>query len=81
VDDPTEEIRRQLVTVINESPRSRELLESEFGPVWDSDQLQRDFDVIGFGTPFVVARRHSDRQLGSLIFQELPRFYFAFVPD
>lgn len=79
--DPTQAVRRQLVLVINASPRSRKLLEAEFGPVWDSDQLQRDFDVIGFRAPLVVVRRRSDSRLGSLLFQDQPRFYFAFVPD
>jgi hypothetical protein len=81
VDDPTEAIRRQLAVVINESPRSRELLEAEFGRVWDSAQLPQDFDVLGFRAPFVVVRCRSDRRLGSLLFQSFPRFYFAFVPD
>jgi hypothetical protein len=79
--DPTEAIRRQLAVVINESPRSRELLEAKFGQVWDPDQLQEEFDVVGFRAPFVVATRRSDHRLGSLLFQNAPRFYFAFVPD
>lgn len=80
-DDPTAEIRRQLVAVLNARPRSRELLEAEFGPVWDPTGLAREFEVLRFRAPFVVVRRSSDQQLGSLLFQHEPRFYFAFVPD
>ena len=79
--DRTEVLRRQLVVVISESPRSRERLEAEFGPVWDPAEMPYDFDVVGFSAPFVVVRRRSDRRLGSLLFQDVPRFYFAFVPD
>jgi len=78
---PNETLRRQLTIAVNESPRSRELLVAEFGQTWDPAQLQEDFDVIGFRAPFVVVRRRSDHQLGSLCFQHHPRFYFAFVPD
>lgn len=81
MDDPTEIIRRQLAVVINESPRSRELLEAEFGKVWDTAQLQAEFEVIGFRAPLVVVRRRGDHRLGSLLFQGSPRFYFAYVPD
>ena len=80
-DDPTEEIRRQLALVINASPRSRELLESEFGPVLDPTELARQFEVLGFRAPFVVVRRNSDQQLGSFLFQHHPRFYFSFVAN
>jgi hypothetical protein len=81
VDNPTETLRRQLAVAINESPRSRELLEAEFGRVWDTAQLQEDFDAVGFRAPFVVVTRRSDQRLGSLLFQNVPRFFFAFVPD
>ena len=81
MDDPTEALRRQLGVALNESPRSRELLEAEFGRVWDAGRMQEDFDVVGFRAPFVVVRRRSDHRLGSLLFQSFPRFYFAFVPD
>ncbi|MBI3864894.1 MAG: hypothetical protein HY290_23710 [Planctomycetia bacterium] len=81
MDDPTDDIRRELVAVINESPRSRELLEAEFGQVWDPAKLYREFEVVGFRAPFVVVRRRCDQRLGSLLFQHEPRFYFAFVLD
>jgi hypothetical protein len=80
-DDPTEDIRRQLALVINASPRSRDVLESEFGPVLDPTELARQFEVLGFRAPFVVVRRNSDQQLGSFLFQHHPRFYFSFVAN
>jgi hypothetical protein len=43
--------------------------------------LQEEFEVLGFVAPFVVVRRKSDGQKGSLMFQHRPRFYFSFRPD
>lgn len=78
--DPTENIRRELVAEINAQPGSREALEAEHGRVWDTDQVRDEFDVIGFGAPFVVVRRKADGVKGSLMFQHNPRFYFGFQP-
>jgi hypothetical protein len=76
--DETEDIRRQMVAEINAQPGSREYLEAKHGQVWDTGQLQDDFEVIGFSAPLVVVRRKSDGVKGSLMFQGSPRFYFGF---
>ncbi len=47
------------------------------GREWTTAQLTEEFDVLGFHAPFVVARRKSDGQLGSLVFAGSPRAYFA----
>lgn len=74
----TETIRRAMVATINAEPGPRELLELEYGQVWDTGQMTKDFDVLGFGAPFVVVQRKSDGQKGTLMFQHSPRFYFSF---
>lgn len=79
--DPTEGIRREMVAEINAAPGSREALEDEHGKVWDTEELRRDFDVTGFGAPFVVVRRKADGVRDSLMFQHQPRLYFAFTPE
>lgn len=48
---------------------------------WDTTELQQDFEVIGFAAPYVVVRRKSDGQKGSLEFRHRPRVYFNFVAD
>lgn len=78
--DPTETIRRQEAAKINADPGSREALEAQYGQVWDTEELTRDFEVIGFMAPFVAVRRKSDGRKGSLAFQHRPRFYFQFQP-
>jgi hypothetical protein len=80
MDDPTEEPRRQRLVEINAEPGSREALEAEYGQVWDTDELGRDFQVIGFMAPLVVVRRISDGAKGSLEFQHSPRLYFNWQP-
>jgi hypothetical protein len=79
--DPTETIRKGLVGVINSEPGSREALEKEHGQVWDTEQLEQDFKVTGFMSPFVVVTRKLDGVVGSLMFQNRPRFYFSFKED
>ena len=76
--DPTEPIRRERLVEINAEPGSREALEAQYGQVWDTQQLGKDFEVIGFMAPLVVVRRKADGVKGSLEFQHHPRMYFNF---
>jgi len=79
--DPTETTRRQMMIDINADPGSREALESKHGQVWDTTELQEDFEVLGFMAPFVIVRRKSDGAKGSLEFQTNERFYFNYQAD
>ena len=53
-------------------------LESRYGQVWDTTQLQKDFAVVAFMAPFVRVIRKSDNVRGSMLFQHQPRFYHSF---
>lgn len=79
--DPTEPMRREMTFEINSNPGERAALEAKHGQVWDSVQLGKDFEVIGFGAPFVVVKRKSDGKKGSLEFQHSPRYYYGFTED
>jgi len=85
--DETEGLRREMVTEINSQVQStntlteRERLEERHGEVWDTQELSRDFEVLGFRAPFVIVRRKKNGVKGTLIFQHVPRFYFSFVRD
>jgi len=74
--DPTENIRREMLA--NGQPQ-RDLLEAT--ERWTTDELTRDFDVLGFLAPFVMVRRRADGIVGSLEFTHSPRVYFNFRPD
>lgn len=50
-------------------------------PVWNTTTMTEEFEVIGFLAPFVVVRRRSDEQTGSLQFTHSPRWYFDWRPD
>jgi len=78
MNDPTESIRREMVKEINAVEGGREQLESKYGQVWDTKELQNDFSVEGFMAPFVSVKRKSDNVKGTLEFQHDPRFYFNF---
>lgn len=79
-----EDERRDLARDINDEVKSydedaeRARLESEYGQVWNTEQLQHDFDVRGFAAPFVGVTRKSDGVGGTLLFQHRPRLYFRF---
>jgi len=79
--DRTEDIRRVLLVEINAEPVQRSIVECRYGQVWSASELANEFAVVGFAAPFVVVRRKTDNQLGSLLFQHHPRYYFAFQKD
>jgi hypothetical protein len=79
--DDTEHLRRVRLSEINGQLGGRDALEAEHGQVWNTDELRRDFEVIGFMAPLVVVRRKADGVKGSLEFQHSPRFYFNFQTD
>lgn len=79
MEDPTEQARREEQARLNAQATVRAELEKQYGQVWDTTQLQQDFEVEGFMAPFVVVKRKSDGKKGSLTFQHSPRFYFDFA--
>lgn len=80
MNDCTEAFRRSLVQELDMMAAERASLEEKHGQVWDTSELQRDFEVLGFLAPFVGVRRRADGVRGSLLFQASPRFYFGFTP-
>lgn len=76
--DDTEDARRALVPTMPDELKAR----VEAGePVWDTRAMQVDFEPQGFMAPFIVVRRRSDGQVGTLMFTHSPRFYFGWQPD
>ena len=56
-----------------------ELKKEGHDPCWDTDELARDFEVLGFSMNICVVRRKFDGQKGSLDFTHSPRLYFNFI--
>jgi len=79
--DPTEPLRRERLAEINAEPGSREVLEAKYGKVWSTQEVTEEFTVTAFIAPLVVVRRKADNVVGSLEFQNNPRYFFNFVPD
>ena len=73
--------RQALVVEINSQAAERAALENHHGQVWSTAEMGRDFVALGFAAPFVIVQRRADHQLGSLLFQHRPRFYFSFQAD
>jgi len=76
--DNTENIRRGMVEIINSNPSERERLEEIYGEVWNTSEVSKDFEVIGFMAPFITVKRKEDSVRGVLMFQHSPRYYFDF---
>ena len=76
-------IRRNLVNEIDTYPADRKELENAYGKenVWNTEELTKEFEVIGFLAPFAVVKRKSNGVKGSVMFQANPRFYYHFVED
>ena len=73
--------RKVLAVEINSQPAERAALEAQYGQVWNTAEMGRDFEALGFAAPFVIVKRKADHQLGSLLFQHRPRYYFSFQAD
>ena len=79
--DAAEEIRRHEVARLNRRKAEREQLEQVYGQVWDTDELCKQFEVLGFMAPFVKVRNLDTRERGTLKFQHEPRYYFSWRAD
>jgi len=78
MNDPTENVRREMVNEINSNPSERELLEKEYGEVYTTSEVSEKYEITGFMAPYVVVIRKSDGVKGSMMFQDRPRYYFNF---
>ena len=79
--DPTEAIRRKRIVELNQGDTTRAELEEQYGEVWSTDEMTKDFDALGFMAPYIVVRRKADGVRGSLEFRHSPRFYFNFQAE
>lgn len=87
--DETQTVRQIMTTIVNASVESldnekeRQRLTKEYGPVWNTQELQNDFEVLGFMAPFVIVRNRNSltNEKGTLMFQHSPRFYFNYRKD
>ena len=63
-----------------EAAKLRAIARANNGPVWDTVELQRDYEVVGFLAPFVAVKRKSDGVTGTMTWvPAYPRFYYNFV--
>ena len=58
-----------------------ELEETYPNDVYSTTELQENFTVLGFSSPYVTVTRKADGLKGSLEFIHMPRFYFNFKHD
>lgn len=75
--DPTEAARRLLIEIGAPEQNLAATTEQK----WTMAELARDFEVIGFAAPFVVARKRDTGEKGTLEFTHSPRVYFNWRAD
>jgi hypothetical protein len=79
-----EKVREIVLNSVNsDMTDSREKVEALYGKgnVFNTKELQDNFEVLGFMAPFVIVKRLADGVKGSLMFRHSPRFYFDFKED
>ena len=59
----------------------KEELERKYGQLWNTKELQEEFEVISFWAPTVTVIRKLDNQRGTMEFQHFPRYYYSFIPN
>ena len=72
-------MRRKKTRKIVLPPRTKADLEREFGRLWTTADLAAEFIVTAIIGTEVVVRRKADNVVGTLSYQNDPRFYFRFV--
>jgi hypothetical protein len=77
VQERAEEIRKDMLR----TGQAKFDLADDQGQKWTTDELRRDFEVIGFSAPYCVVRRKADNVVGTLEFTHHPRVYFGWEED
>lgn len=67
--------------MINKARRTRAELLAVCTPVLDTVEFSEIYELIGVRAPFAIVRVKSTGQIGSMLFQDNPRYYFSFSPD
>jgi len=77
--DPTESVRREMIREHNSM--CREDIAAKYNSnVYDTEELQAEFEVLSFLAPFVFVKEKATGRKGTLKFQHMPRYYWGFVP-
>jgi hypothetical protein len=78
---PIRFLNRRDSSMSNEKQESRPALEAKYGQVWDAEEFARDFVATAIIGLTVVARRKTDNTVGTLEYQNDPRFYYQWQPN
>lgn len=77
--DPSE-LKRRILIESGLAHLEGDFAEANGDPTWNTQELQRDFEVHAFLAPFVTVTRKSDGVKGALQFRHAPRVYYDFQP-
>ena len=68
---------RMLEAHVNRNPKDRDELEKVYSDIWNTSEVARHYEILGFKSPFAIARCKTTGERGSLVFQNVPRYYFG----
>ena len=74
----TETIRRLQQAVVNQTPTDQLPIKDR---TWTTQELQEEFDVIGFAAPYVVVSSKTTGKRGTMMFKHSPRIYFNYEDE
>ena len=72
---------RMLDKIINTEPRSEEAFTTAGEEVWNTEEVQKEFEILGFKKPFALAIRKSDGARGTFLFQTMPKLFFSWSQE
>ncbi len=57
-------------------PEIHQAIQDDGGECWTTDELQEDFEVLGFMAPACIVRKRETKEKGTVLFVHAPRVYF-----
>ncbi len=73
------EKERLLEELKEKYPDVHQVIQDADGECWTTDEVQDEFEILGFMAPFCVAIRRETKEKGALAFVHAPRLYFSWV--
>ena len=71
------ETKEQLLEELKDTyPEVHQAIQEDEGKCWTTDEVQDEFEILGFIAPFCAAIRRETKEKGALTFVHQPRLYY-----
>ena len=72
-----EEKERLLEELKEAYPDVHQAIQEKGGECWTTEEVQEEFESLGFMAPFCTARKRETHKKGTLLFVHRPRIYYG----